>query len=292
MSVPPGWYKDPADPTVQRWWDGEGWVGPPLPADATPPPGPPEASPAGMELPVPGMAGTELPHWSSIPPHVSRRHPDPATTPPPPRVRPHVAGAGELRTVPPGLRGRTLARPGTRLLARLVDLALLFGLNVLVNGWFVYRLWQELAPTLTEAWSRAAVGDTSTDGIPPIGERAPDLMLTILAIATALWLAYEVPAVANTGQTIGKRLLRIQVVRLESTDPLTIGRSFRRWNTMGFPTLLWYCFGIGLVLQLVDALLVPFDQPLHQALHDKSANTIVVAVPEPTTPPSPEEATR
>ena len=40
-SVAPGWYKDPAEPTTQRYWDGEGWVGPPIPADATPPDGPP-----------------------------------------------------------------------------------------------------------------------------------------------------------------------------------------------------------------------------------------------------------
>ncbi len=30
-SVAPGWYKDPADPTTQRYWDGEGWLGAALP---------------------------------------------------------------------------------------------------------------------------------------------------------------------------------------------------------------------------------------------------------------------
>src|SRR5262249_57839005 len=33
------WYKDPAEPTTQRYWDGEGWVGDPRPADTTPPEG-------------------------------------------------------------------------------------------------------------------------------------------------------------------------------------------------------------------------------------------------------------
>ena len=37
---PPGWYRDPAEPTTQRYWDGEGWVGDSLPIDATPPAGP------------------------------------------------------------------------------------------------------------------------------------------------------------------------------------------------------------------------------------------------------------
>ena len=37
---PPGWYRDPAEPTTQRYWDGDGWVGDSLPIDATPPEGP------------------------------------------------------------------------------------------------------------------------------------------------------------------------------------------------------------------------------------------------------------
>jgi uncharacterized RDD family membrane protein YckC len=299
VSVPPGWYKDPADPSVQRWWDGEGWVGDPLPADATPPPGPPESATTAAGVGQRGgqpAAGGRLGH--AIPPAGSARRPDPTTTPPPGRAPAHpphpYTGYPYTGTTPPQPHGLPLATPGARLLARLVDGLLLLGLNVVVNGWFVYRLWLEIEPTVTEIWRRAAVGDTSTEGIPLLGERVPDLLLTILVIATALWFAYEVPAVANTGQTPGKRLLRIKVMRMESTEPLSFGRSFRRWNTMGFPTLLWYCFGVGLVLQLIDVLFVPFDRPLHQALHDKSAQTVVVAVPA-TAPPPPtthEEANR
>ena len=42
-SLPAGWYKDPADTTTQRYWDGEGWIGKAIPADAVPPDGPPSA---------------------------------------------------------------------------------------------------------------------------------------------------------------------------------------------------------------------------------------------------------
>jgi hypothetical protein len=48
---------------------------------------------------------------------------------------------------------------------------------------------------------------------------------------------------------------------------------------MGLPTLLWSCCGLGFVLQFIDALFVAIDRPLHQALHDKSALTVVVNVP-------------
>ena len=33
-SLPAGWYKDPADTSTQRYWDGEGWLGKAIPADA------------------------------------------------------------------------------------------------------------------------------------------------------------------------------------------------------------------------------------------------------------------
>lgn len=163
----------------------------------------------------------------------------------------------------------------------------MLALNVAVNGWFVYQFWLEVSPTVREAWRRSLAGESMSD-LPTTGD-AGNLQLVILVLAAALWFAYEVPAIANTGQTPGKRLLRIRVVRLETAEPLGFGRSFRRWNTMGLPTLLWWCFGIGFLLQLVDVLFAVFDRPLQQALHDKSALTAVVSVAAPAAKESPDE---
>jgi uncharacterized RDD family membrane protein YckC len=189
---------------------------------------------------------------------------------------------------PPRPHGHRLATPGARLMARLVDIGIVLALNVAVNGWFVYQFWIEIFPVLEEAWRRSLAGESMSD-LPEVGDQAGMLQIIILILAAALWFAYEVPAVANTGQTPGKRLLRIKVVRVEEPpvrlaggaggdQPLGFGRSFRRWNTMGLPTLLWWCFGIGFLLQLVDILFILFDRPLQQALHDKSAHTVVVSV--------------
>lgn len=193
------------------------------------------------------------------------------------QFNPRLTAPG-VRPRPPRPHGYRLARPGTRLLARLVDIAAVLVLNVVVNGWFVYQYWLEIAPFLSEAWRRSQTGKVTLNDLPPVGDQAGNLQLVIVVLAAALWFAYEVPAVANTGQTPGKRLFRLKVVRLESDQPLGFGRSLRRWNTMGLPTLLWLCL-IGFVLQLIDVLFVPFDHPLHQALHDKSAHTAVVVVP-------------
>ncbi|MGH8792510.1 MAG: DUF2510 domain-containing protein, partial [Stackebrandtia sp.] len=43
--IEPGWYKDPASPQTQRYWDGEQWIGKAVPVDVEPPERP-EVEPA------------------------------------------------------------------------------------------------------------------------------------------------------------------------------------------------------------------------------------------------------
>jgi uncharacterized RDD family membrane protein YckC len=270
VSVAPGWYTDPVQPDTQRWWDGEGWVGDPLPADADPPPGPPPPSsrprqPGSVPPPTPA------PPTGAVPP--------PEPTPPSTAVPPGWPGHRPPRLAlgtPAEPHGYQLATLGARTAARLVDIGIVFLLNVLVNGWFVYLYWLEISPPIREAWRQALAGEELSE-LPATGDQAGSLPLVIVIIAAALWFAYEVPAVANSGQTIGKRLLGIRVVRLEQAGPVGFGRSFRRWNPMGLPTLLWCC-GIGFVLQIIDVVFALADRPLQQALHDKSAHTVVISV--------------
>ncbi|MEW2163233.1 DUF2510 domain-containing protein [Streptomyces sp. NPDC007084] len=51
MSPPPGWYRDPAYPLVERWWDGTAWTDHRRQADTAPPSPPP-----GPRTPPPGGA--------------------------------------------------------------------------------------------------------------------------------------------------------------------------------------------------------------------------------------------
>ncbi len=166
---------------------------------------------------------------------------------------------------------------------------MVFLLNVAVNGWFVWRYFEEIAPYLRESVRRALAGNSSTEGLPQPGDQAGLLQIVILLIATALWYAYEVPSMAARGQTFGKRMVGVRALPVEADQPLGFGRATRRWSTLGLPTMLWYCCGFGLLLQFVDAVSVLFDQPLRQALHDKRAQTVVVQLPrtrpEPRTTP-------
>ena len=182
---------------------------------------------------------------------------------------PH-AFAYQVRAQP---HGQPLAGLGRRLVARLIDIVIVLILNVLVNGWLAYQWWLEVEPIF-----RATMADPFTTP-DPASPRSSYLILTMLVIATALWFAYEVPALANSGQTLGKRLLQVKVMKLENTEPLGFGRAFGRWARLGMWTPLWSCYGLGFLAQLVDSGSVLFDQQLRQALHDKSAATVVVAVP-------------
>jgi uncharacterized RDD family membrane protein YckC len=270
-SLPAGWYKDPAEESTQRYWDGEGWVGKALPADATPPEGPPPPEPEPV---APATPVTPEPALDQPPAYPETVLPPPGYPPPPPGWTPPPGWAPPPGwIVQPRPHGFALAGMGQRLLARLLDIVAVLLLNVLVNGYFAYQFALEFAPIY-----RQAMADPFGAQPQPTA-RSEYLIWTMLIVATLLWLLYEAPAIGSRGQTLGKRLLRIKVMAVESTEPLGFGRAFRRWARLGMWTPFWGCAGLGFLLQLVDSLSPVFDQKLHQALHDKTARTVVVAVP-------------
>jgi uncharacterized RDD family membrane protein YckC len=276
VSIEPGWYPDPAEPTTKRYWDGEGWIGAAIPVDATPPAGPPPvdqepalpAPPVPAPAPAPAVPQPVTPAWPGAP--------EPGRIAYPPGY-PGAHAPG--RAAVPRPHGLLLASVGARFVARLVDVLAVLVLCVIANAWLAVQLWRGVEPYVTEVIRRAAAGDRSTDGLPTPADSTSTLIFMILLATTAVWFAYEVPGSANSGQTLGKRLLGIKVVRVESEERLGFGRAFRRWGRLGLPTLLWYCCGAGFLLQVIDCLFVTIDRPLRQALHDKAANTVVVRVP-------------
>lgn len=146
-------------------------------------------------------------------------------------------------------------------------------LNVVGNGWLVYRYVSDIWPTANAISQQWLTGQSGP--MPPVPDRVGWLYTLIPLVAAALWFVYEVPATGQTGQTWGKRVVGIKVMALESETPLGFARAMRRWNPLGLPVLLWSC-GIGYVLQLVDALSPCLERQLHLALHDRYAQTVVV----------------
>jgi uncharacterized RDD family membrane protein YckC len=194
--------------------------------------------------------------------------------------------------MPPGMRaaafgypvqarphGFALAGLGPRLVARLLDILAVLLLNVVVNGYFAYQWAREFAPMYRDALEAVRNGRSALDSVESNG-RMSGLLWAMLIIATLLWLVYEAPAIGSSGQTLGKRIMRIRVVGLESTEPLGFGRAFRRWAQLGVWTPAWNC-GIGFIVQFIYSLSPVFDPQLRQAFHDKTARTVVVALPPP-----------
>jgi uncharacterized RDD family membrane protein YckC len=266
---PPGWVPPPGWAPPPGWVPPPGWT-PPAPGGSGTPPGWPGA-PHGSGV----LHGSGVPHSFGPPPGWTPTPGAPAYGAPPQGWLPGQPGTPMAYAFPTEARphGLALAGLGQRLVARILDIIAVLLLNVVVNGWFAYQWVLEFSPM----W-RAAM-ENPTGARPEASERLQYLMLTILFIATALWLAYEVPAIGGTGQTLGKRIMHIKVVRVENLDPIGYGRAFRRWARLGMWTTLWWCYGIGLLFQLIDSASVLFDRTMRQALHDKTAHTVVVEAP-------------
>ena len=307
-AIEPGWYKDPADIATQRWWDGDGWIGDPIPADAIPPAGPPPVTipPAASVATAPAGTGARAPEtapqpWPATSPSAAPGRP--SSGPGPTGHAPAGTGGASPRggpppgwpgAWPPGMpfpmppprpHGLMLAGAGARFGARVVDILAVLVLSVIANAWFAIQFWRGVQPWFNDYLAWARTNPTSLDGVPTPPESTLELLLLMCVVLTAVWFAYEVPATANSGQTLGKRLLGIKVVRVEADERLGFGRSLRRWSRLGLPTLLWpLCWGLTALLQVIDCLFVIIDRPLRQALHDKGARTVVVQVPRPGRP--------
>jgi uncharacterized RDD family membrane protein YckC len=390
---PSGWYRDPAEPTTQRYWDGDGWVGDRLPVDATPPDGPLHATPAADPSLSPGDIG-RIPAALPLGPYSAGNYPPgaypPGASPPgalppgalppgalppgayppgafppdafqpgtyspgayppsafppgafppgafppgafPPGAYPPDAfqpgayspgayppgafppgsmppgsvppgsvppgatpAAGQVGTLPPGFpppgfpysygpyvlapapaprpHGFALAPLGSRFIARLIDICMVVLLNVVLNGYLIYRFAKQAGPYVRAAEHAQATGETA-----PTGGNLTTLAYAIIFFAMIIWAVYEVPATGRTGQTLGKRLMHLRVMPLEGDHPLGGRRALRRFIPMGLPMMAWL-FLIGFVIQFIDALSPTFNRPLRLALHDAYAATVVVALP-------------
>jgi uncharacterized RDD family membrane protein YckC len=97
----------------------------------------------------------------------------------------------------------------------------------------------------------------------------PGTIITVVALLA--WCVITAWLVAANGQSIGKRMVGIKVVRTDGSRA-SFARIFLLRNAVNaLPNLLPY---VGWLYQLVDPLLIYQDS--RQCLHDRIADTIVV----------------
>jgi uncharacterized RDD family membrane protein YckC len=180
--------------------------------------------------------------------------------------QPQYGGGGVGYGQPTAPNGAPLADAVTRLLARIIDgLILGFGLG-LVGTVLIVLL------TLLVGGVFAAGAGTDSGGLGAAGVFIAIVGYAIviaLMIGVAYWYECEYPK--GTGQTIGKKTMKIAVVRLDNgpVDRGTLAKRYFSQIGMGFVPFL----GLANVLWLL------WDKPYQQCLHDKWPSTTVIKLP-------------
>lgn len=169
---------------------------------------------------------------------------------PQPRPEYRPTRSGSAPEIPAGMS--PLATPGQRFLARLIDTV------VLGIIWTI-----ALASSGALRYSMDHPGEQDGD----------KLMLSALATFTA-YFVYEGAMLAHSGQTLGKKALRIRVAMLSDGD-LPRRAGWGRAAVYTLPGLLAPML-VGTLFWLTNSLWLLRDRPFRQALHDKAARTVVV----------------
>ncbi|MEV4635896.1 RDD family protein [Actinoplanes sp. NPDC049548] len=174
--------------------------------------------------------------------------------------------------VPLSPDGRPLADFGSRFLAYLIDIAILTAVSMVVFVpvmlWFTFRMFDMAALTDPYADPVAVQEQMFRDFVVPF-------LLMELGLVVFLLIAYYIYYVEmmfRTGQTLGKKLIKVRVVPIEPGATLTRGMAAKRY-------LIEFVGGVLVpFFSYLDGLWQLWDKPYQQTLHDKVAKTVVVKV--------------
>ena len=151
---------------------------------------------------------------------------------------------------------RKLASPGKRLVARIIDVAIV----------------------MIVALVFAAVGVAGILAGSDAGEGAMEVMISLIAGGTfflvVLFLLYEPTLIATRGQTLGKMAVNIMVVRAEDGEVPGWGKAIGRWILPGLLALIPVVGGLLVLLVYISLL---WDDR-RQGWHDKMGATVVIDV--------------
>ena len=165
--------------------------------------------------------------------------------------------------------GQPLADFGTRLLAVLIDSAIVTGIAMIVFTpalfFFVFTRMDEIMATEPGVAPRP---DVFGDFVGPLLLLEAGLILLLLVA----YYVYYVEMMYRSGQTVGKKVVGIRVVPADPQRRLTRGMAAKRYLVENVAGTL-----VPLFVYL-DGLWQLWDKPYQQTLHDKVAQTVVVKV--------------
>jgi uncharacterized RDD family membrane protein YckC len=165
----------------------------------------------------------------------------------------------------PVLSAREQARPaplGRRLAARVLDQAVMGAVVALAAVPLGFAAYDHIQQKVDDA---RRSGETVTVWLID-GTTAVQLAI-VVAVAIVTGLLYEVLPTAKWGRTLGKKLLGLRVLDVESQYEPGFRAALRRWLTHSVLD--------GLVIGFLGLAWCLFDRPWRQCWHDKVARTFV-----------------
>lgn len=276
MSQPAGWYDDPQDASMLRYWDGVQWTHHTSPRQR---PAPPQAAPGSQQQGY-GYSGQQQGYGYpgqqqdyGYPGQQQQQNPYAGQTGQYPYQGGMYAPAGGRATTPDG---QELAGWWLRLLARIID-GLLIGVVVGSIGLFI--IFSDLRQRI-ENWI-----DDIVRAVDSGGSEMPELPTDILidlgylsAIIAVSALIYETVLTSLFGGTLGKLMVGIRVrLRDEPGNPGWGPSAVRAlvWNGPGLLSLVPVIGNLTGIFNLLNGLWPLWDDK-KQSISDKVAKTNVV----------------
>lgn len=274
----PGWYDDPDDPSLLRYFDGVVWS-----AHTTPRTSPSAGdSTIGRANDVPRAAARTGWAGPGAGAQTGQQRPDQAPwgqggTPPPQGWGTAYGQAWQQQRKDVLPDGAVLAEWWRRLFARILDWLVVYVVTLVVAiPWL-----GDAARALDEYWTAAVQAAQSGAPQPdtaPFAEALLAVALPVTMISLVLTVLYEVVFLVWRGATPGKMLFGMVVRRSGGAGRLTVVDALRRQVITVATNLLALIPVVGLlgtVVSVLDPAWLLWD-PRRQALHDKVADTVVV----------------
>lgn len=279
---PSGWYDDPTDPELLRYWDGVTWtthtaprksptasastIGVPQQQEPTTP------MPAGsgwQDRPASGGSGYgqggQYP-YGQVPQHPYQQAPQ----------YPQAPGAAWMQVGPTTIDGVPLASWGRRFAAWIID-----GIIIAVISGILITLFVPSYRAMIDDFTRA-IEDNNTQAMNNIVAGSVGTVFLVGLLSYLFASIYAIAFWVTTSQTIGKMALRISVRRTDRPGPLDLGTAVRR-RLLELLSVIPGVNSFYSIILLLDGLWPLWDER-RQTLHDKIARTQVVVGKQPRAP--------
>jgi uncharacterized RDD family membrane protein YckC len=293
---PSGWYDDPSNPDMLRYWDGVTWTNhtaprksPTLGADAGGPAAAPASGAASSGSPgSPGrpVAPTPMPQGGFPEQHEQPGQPTQPSQQQLPQQQYPYQQAPQYPGTPQGNQwmyavkttadGVPLATWGRRLAAWLVD-----GVILLIGSVILVRIFvPDYADTIQRFVDATAAQDQSA-----MENLLGEVTSQAVRVGIVTWVFISLYCIAfwtTLAQTPGKMVLGISVRRTDRSGPLDLATALKR-RLISVIQIVPLVSGVYFIVFLLDYLWPLWDDK-RQALHDKVAGTQVVVGKQPRNP--------